>query len=69
MLNLIVLEHGRERGRMPFSFPLHLSMVDEVLVKDLVGNGLDDKIYGLVMEKGHIVESPKKVKYELCKES
>ena len=44
---------------MPFSFPLHLSMVDEVLVNDLVSNGLDEKCYSLVMEKGHVVVPPK----------
>ena len=31
------------------------------LVNDLVGNGLDDKCYGLVLvEKGHVVESFKR---------
>ena len=27
------------------------------MVNDLVGNGLDDKCYGLVWEKGHVFES------------
>ena len=44
-------------------------MVDGVLVNDLVGNGLDEKCYGLVMEKDHVVVSPKKGKYESCEES
>ena len=44
-------------------------MVDKVLVNYLVGNGLDEKCYGLVMEKGRVVESPKEVKYESCEES
>ena len=45
---------------MPFSFPVHLSMVEEIRVNDLVGDGLDDKCYGLMWEKGHVVESLKK---------
>ena len=45
----------KEEG-CPFSFPLHLSMVDEIMVSDLAGNGLDDKCYGLVWKKGHLVE-------------
>ena len=35
-------------------------MVDEVLVNDLVDNGLDEKCYGLVMEKGYVVVSFKR---------
>ena len=42
---------------MSFSFPLHLNMVDEIMVNDVVGDGLDDKIYGLMWEKGHVFES------------
>ena len=42
---------------MPFSFPNHLSMVDEIMVNDLVGDGLDDKCYGLMWEKGHVFDS------------
>ena len=39
-----------------FSYPLHLSMVDEIMVNDLVGNGLDDKCYGIVWEKGPVFD-------------
>ena len=46
----------KEEG-CPFSFPLHLSMVDENLVNDLVCNGLDDKCYGIMWEKGHVFYS------------
>ena len=53
------LEHGRERGGYPFSFPLHLSMVNEILVNDLDGNGLDDKCDCLVWKKVHVFKSSK----------
>ena len=37
----------KEEG-CPFSFPLHLSMVDEIVVDNLVGYGLDGTCDGLV---------------------
>ena len=58
----------KEEGRR-FSFPLHQRIVDEIMVNDLVGNVLDEKFYGLVCKKYHVVDSFKRESVSYVKKS